>query len=98
MNQRVEEAIGSTYDTLLQNLDSKQDRDTVKAILTQITCAKFMGKLANVQDKRRFQYSKRNCFARNLQLFEDMKSETQVKDPSKTEKQTGRSATGCFKQ
>lgn len=58
MNQRVEEAIGSTYDTLLQNLDSKQDRDTVKAILTQITSAKFMGKLANVQDKRRFQYSK----------------------------------------
>ena len=84
VNQRVEEAIGSTYDTLLQYLDSKRDRDTVKAILTQITSAKFMGKLANVQDKRSFQYSK-GTVARNLQLFEDMKSEIQVIDPSKTE-------------
>jgi len=84
VNLRVEEAIGSTYDTLLQYLDSKRDRDTVKAILTQITSAKFMGKLANVQDKRSFQYSKATV-ARNLQLFEDMKSEIQVIDPSMTE-------------
>lgn len=48
VNQRVEEAIGSMYDTLLQYLDSKRERDTVKAILTQITSAKFMGKFANV--------------------------------------------------
>ena len=84
MNQRVEEAIGSTYDTLLQYLDSKRDRDTVKAILTEITSAKFMGKLANVQDKRSFQYSK-GTVARNLQLFEDLKSEIQVIDPLMTE-------------
>lgn len=84
VNLRVEEAIGSAYDTLLQYLDSKRDRDTVKAILTQITSAKFMGKLANVQDKRSFQYSK-GTIAHNLQLFEDMKSEIQVIDPSMTE-------------
>ena len=84
MNQRVEEAIGSTYDTLLQYLDSKRDRDTVKAILTEITSAKFMGKLANVQDKRSFQYSK-GTVACNLQLFEDLKSEIQVMDPLMTE-------------
>ena len=84
VNQRVEEAIGSTYDTLLQYLDSKRDKDTVKTILTQITSAKFMGKLANVQDKRSFQYSK-GIVGHNLQLFEDMKSEIQVIDPSKTE-------------
>lgn len=84
VNQRVEEAIGSRYDTLLQYLDSKRDRDTVKAILTQITSAKFMGKLANVQDRRSFQYSK-GTVARNLQLFEEMKSEIQVIDPSMTE-------------
>lgn len=48
VNQRVEEAIGSMYDTLLQYLESKRERDTVKAILTQITSAKFMGKFANV--------------------------------------------------
>lgn len=43
-----------------------------------------MGKLANVQDKRSFQYSK-GTVACNLQLFEDMKSEIQVIDPSTTE-------------
>lgn len=44
VNLRVKETIGSAYDTLLQYLDSKRDRDTVKAILTQLTSAKFMGK------------------------------------------------------
>lgn len=43
-----------------------------------------MGKLTNIQDKRSFQYSK-GTVARNLQLFEDMKSEIQVIDPSKIE-------------
>ncbi|KAJ7361940.1 hypothetical protein OS493_014587 [Desmophyllum pertusum] len=80
VNQRVKEAIGSTFDTLLQYLDSKRDRDTVKAILTQITSAK----LAYVQSKRSFQHLK-GIVARNLQLFEDMKNEIQVTDPSMTE-------------
>ena len=84
LNQRVQEAIGGRYDTLMQYLDSKRDRDTVKAILTQITSAKFMGKLSNVQDKRSFRHSK-GIVARNLELFEDMKNEIQVTDPLMTE-------------
>lgn len=84
VNQRVQEVIGSKYDTLLQYLDSKRDQDTVKAILSQITSVKYMGKLANVQDKRSFQHSK-GLVARNLELFEDMKSEIQVTDPSMSE-------------
>ena len=68
----------------MQYLDSKRDRDTVKAILTQITSAKFMGKLSNVQDKRSFRHSK-GIVARNLELFEDMKNEIQVTDPLMTE-------------
>ena len=44
VNQRVAEAVGSTYYTILQYLDTKRDRDTVLAILTKITSATFLGK------------------------------------------------------
>ena len=57
----------------MQYLDSKQDRDTPKAGLTKVTSVNYMTKLANVQDKRRFQRSK-GLVSQNLELFKDMKS------------------------
>ena len=84
VNQRVEEAVGSTYDTILQYLDTKRDRDTVLAILTKITSATFLGKLAGVKDKRSFQHSKGLVF-HNLRLFEEMRHKIEVTDPTLSE-------------
>lgn len=84
VNRKVEEAVGSTYETLLKYLDTKRDRDTVKAILAKITSAKCMAKLANVQDKRSFSHSKGLVF-RNLYLFEEMKQGIEVTEPTMSE-------------
>lgn len=72
--KKLEEAIGSNYETVMQYLDSKRDRDTLKAVLAKVTSVNFMTKLANVQDKRSFQRSK-GLVGRNLELFKEMKNE-----------------------
>lgn len=84
VNRKVEEAVGSTYETLLKYLDTKRDRDTVKAILAKITSVKCMAKLANVQDKRSFSHSKGLVF-RNLYLFEEMKQGIEVTELTMSE-------------
>lgn len=70
--KKIEEAIGSNYNTVMEYLDSKWDRDTLKAILTKVTSVNFTTRLANVQDKRSFQRSKGQV-GHNLELFKDMK-------------------------
>ncbi len=72
INDRVKEAIGDQYKSVLDYLDSKRDRDTLQAVLTKITSATFMTKLAGVQDKRTFQRAK-DLVNVNLKLYEDMK-------------------------
>lgn len=74
INKKVEEAIGDNYAAMIQYLDSKQDRDTLKAVLTKVTSVNFMTKLANIQDKRSFQRSK-DLASQNLELFKHMKRE-----------------------
>lgn len=74
VNQKLEEAIGSNYETVMQYLDSKRDRDMLKAVLAKVTSVNFTTKLANVQDKRSFQRSK-GLVGRNLELFKEMKNE-----------------------
>ena len=72
------------HDSILQHLDTKRDRDTVLAILTKITSATFLGKLAGVKDKRSFQHSKGLVF-HNLCLFEEMMHKIEVTDPTLSE-------------
>ncbi|CAB4026118.1 Hypothetical predicted protein [Paramuricea clavata] len=74
INEKVEKVIGSDFDIICEYLDSKRDRDTLKAILTKITSANFMAKLADVSDKRSFQRSKHQVDL-NLQLFKEMKKD-----------------------
>jgi hypothetical protein len=74
VNMKVEEAIGDSYATTMDYLDSKRDRDTLKAVLTKITSINFMANIANVQDKRTFKRS-RDIVTKNLQVFEEMKRE-----------------------
>ena len=52
--KKIEEAIGSNYDTVMEYLDSKRDRDRLKGILTKVRSVNFMTRLANVQNKRSF--------------------------------------------
>ena len=73
VNKTVEEAIGSNYETLMEYLDSKRDRDTLKAVLTKVTSVNLMTRLASVQDKRSFQRAK-GLVGQNLELFKDMKN------------------------
>ena len=73
VNKKVEEAIGSNYETLMEYLDSKRDRDTLKAVLTKVTSVNLMTRLASVQDKRSFQRAK-GLVGQNLELFKDMKN------------------------
>ena len=81
VNRKVEEAVGESYATVLQYLDSKRDQDTLKSVLTNITSVNFMTKLGKVQDKRSFQRTK-GLVAYNLQLFDDMKNSMEVDDES----------------
>ena len=86
----MEEAIGDNYAEMIQYLDSKRDRDTLKAVLTKVTSVKFMTKLANIQDKRSFQRSK-DQVGQNLVLFKDMKREfmsdlDEASDPQRKKK------------
>lgn len=79
INEKVKQAIGDKYRSVLEYLDSRRDRDTLKSVLTEITSANFMMKLANVQDKRTFQRLK-DLVKVNLKLFEDMQEEMKQAD------------------
>ena len=71
-NQKVEEAIGSNYETVMEYLDRNRDRDTLQAVLIKVTSVKLMTRLTSVQDKRNFQRAK-GLVGQNLELFKDMK-------------------------
>ena len=73
VREKVEKAVGNNYNTTMEYLDSKCDRDTLKAVLTKITSVNFMANLAKVQDKRAFTRS-RDIVTKNIQLFEDIKT------------------------
>ncbi|CAB4013196.1 Hypothetical predicted protein [Paramuricea clavata] len=71
---KVDEVIGDDDRVICKYLDTKRDRDTLKAILTKLTSSTFMAKLANVQDKHSFQHAK-DQVSMNIQLFKGMKNE-----------------------
>ena len=79
INEKVEKAVGESYHTMLQYLDSKRDRDTLNTVLTKITSVNFMAKLAEVSDKRSLKRSQ-DLTMMNLQLFEEMKSHVERMD------------------
>ncbi len=81
VRQKVQEAVGNSYTTIIDYLDSKRDRDTLKAVLTKITSTNFMANLANVKDKRTFKRSK-DIVTKNMQVFDQMKSEIDALDTS----------------
>ena len=76
IKQKVEKVVGDDFGIICEYLDSKRDRDTLKAILTKLTSSTFMAKLANVQDKRAFQRAKHQVNA-NIQAFKEMKKEVE---------------------
>ena len=51
IKEKVKDVIGEDFKIICEYMDSKRDKDTLKAILTKITSATFMAKLADVQDK-----------------------------------------------
>lgn len=81
VNEKVKQVVGGDYDIILQYLDSKRDRDTLKAILTKLTSANFMANVANVQDRRSFQRAK-DQVTLNLQLFEEMRTSVEETEES----------------
>ena len=66
----VQKVIGDDFGIICEELDSKCDRDTLKAILTKLTSLTFMAKLANVQDKHTFQRAKHQVDM-NIQVFKE---------------------------
>lgn len=66
----MEKALRSNYETVMQYLDSKLDRDTLNEVFTKVTSVNFITTL----DKRSFQRSK-GLMGWNLELFKEMKSE-----------------------
>ena len=74
IQSKLEDVMGNDSCVICEYMDSKHDRDTLKAILSQLTSSTFMAKLANVQDKRTFQRAKTQV-TRNIQLFKEMKTE-----------------------
>ena len=82
INEKVKQVVGGDYDIILQYLDIKQNRDTLKAILTKLTSANFMANVANVQDRRSFQRAK-DQVTLNLQLLEEMRTSVEETEESK---------------
>ena len=74
VNQKVEAAIASNYETVMEYLDSNRDRDTLQAVLIKVTSVNLMTRLTSVQDKRNFQRA-RGLVGENLELFKDMKKQ-----------------------
>ena len=62
----MEKALGSNYETVMQYLDSKLDRDTLNEVFTKVTSVNFITTL----DKRA-----KGLMGWNLELFKEMKSE-----------------------
>jgi hypothetical protein len=60
IKNKMENIIGNDFNMICEYLDTKRDKDTLKAILTKLTSSTFMAMLANVQDKRSFHHAKRN--------------------------------------
>ena len=77
INKRVQESVGDSFNSILNYLDSKRDRDTVKALLSKITSVNCVMQLSNVQDKRSIARSKDLVFS-NLIKFEHMAKELEV--------------------
>ena len=73
VNQKVEAAIASNYETVMEYLDSNGDRDTLQAVLIKVTSVNLMTGLTSVQDKRNFQPA-RGLVGENLELFKDTKN------------------------
>ncbi|CAH3153355.1 unnamed protein product, partial [Porites lobata] len=73
VNQKVEAAIASNYETVMEYLDSNRDRDTLQAVLIKVTSVNLMTRLTSLQDKRNFQRA-RGLVGQNLKLFKDMKN------------------------
>lgn len=73
VNQKVEAAIASNYETVMEYLDSNGDRDTLQAVLIKVTSVNLMTRLTSLQDKRNFQRA-RGLVGQNLELFKDMKN------------------------
>ena len=76
IKKKLEQVVGDDFHVIMQYLDSKRDRDTLKGILTKLTNPTFMAKLANIQDKRGFKRAQKYVDL-NLQLFKDMKSDVE---------------------
>lgn len=68
-----------SFNSMLDYLDSKRDRDTVKALLSKITSVKYVTKLSNVQDTRSISRSK-DLVLSNLIKFEQTAKELEVDD------------------
>ena len=97
INEKVDKVIGSDFDIICEYLDSKQDRDTLKAILTKITSAKFMAKLAGVRDKRAFQRSKHQVDL-NIKLFKEMKRDLEENVDTIATGEAERRGTECYRR
>jgi hypothetical protein len=97
IKQKVEKVVGDDFGIICEYLDSKRDRDTLKAILTKLTSSTFMAKLANVQDKRAFQRAKHRVNA-NIQAFKEMKKEVEESVELKGEAGRRKKCTDFFRR
>ena len=77
IKEKVKDVIGGDFKIICEYMDSKRDKDTLKAILTKITSATFMAKYADVQGKRTFQRAK-NQVNMNIEVFKKMKDEVEA--------------------
>jgi hypothetical protein len=87
IKEKVLQVIGDDFNVICEYLDSKRDKDTLKAILTKLTSSTFMAKLANVGDRRPFQRAKHQV-DHNIQLFKQMKKD--VEETVDTTSEAGR--------
>ncbi|KXJ18944.1 hypothetical protein AC249_AIPGENE25645 [Exaiptasia diaphana] len=82
INERLAKTIGNELPSALKYLDSKRDRDTVKALVAKITSVKCAMKLSRVQDKRSIRGA-RNIVFSNIKKFEQMSKEVSLSEKDK---------------
>ena len=76
IKEKLKQVVGDDFHIICEYMDTKRDKDTLKAILAKLSSSTFMTKLANVQDKRSFQRAK-NQVDLNIQLFKEMKNKVE---------------------
>ena len=88
-NKKIEGKIGAIFANAIQMMDTKQDKDILKGIISHATSVKFVSKLQQVQNKTAIMNCRDELKA-NITTFQEIKKTSQVVRNDMTNSQQSR--------